>query len=273
MPWLSRIDLAQPWWTDYRAALEKLRGTQFPDCKQLNSLLPAQLASTGDQAIRFVPSTQLGDGAYEYRIYTTGQVSTRPNSWHDLFNALVWTRLPLLKSAMNALHFSALSEQTDGQRGPLRDALTLFDECGVCIISANPEVLNAVAAHDWPRAFQEAGSSWGQDTQVVVSGHAILEKYLKPYKSMTAKVMLVQADAIHLQLPRRDLLDLLDKQLASRLLAGKLLLTPSSLGPLPLAGIPGWWPCGEQDDLFYADQQVFRPPGAGLMPAPVIRLT
>ena len=35
---------------------------------------------------------------------------------------------------------------------------------------------------------------------------------------------------------------------------------PADLAPLPLMGIPGWWTSGDQDDRFYADRAVFRPP-------------
>ena len=46
------------------------------------------LAPNG-RRIRFVPPQ--ADGlAYECRIRDTGEVETRPDNWHDFFNALVW---------------------------------------------------------------------------------------------------------------------------------------------------------------------------------------
>jgi hypothetical protein len=230
-PSSKHVDLAQPWWADYLPFLDQLKGTQIPACEQLNSLLPRGLKSESGQAIHFVPSTELDDGAYEHRIYTTGQVSTRPDNWHDLFNALVWMRFPRIKIAMNTLHYHAYSQQTAGRRGALRDALTLFDECGVIVFS-----------------------------------------HLSPYKSMPAKALLVQLDTTAMTLPREELLVYLDQQLAELLLAGNILTKPACLAPLPLAGVPGWWPSDEQDDGFYADPQVFRAPPANLEPAPVVSL-
>ncbi len=220
--------------------------------------------------IRFVPSTELDDGAYEHRIYTTGQVSTRADNWHDLFNALVWMRFPHIKTAMNALHFEAWSQQSEGSRGRLRDALTLFDECGVIVISKHTELLTALAERQWPTAFQHLRSCWGSQFQVAITGHAMLEKYLSPYKSMTAKALLVHTD--HEYTDRNELLGFLDRKIADQLLRGTILTKPACLAPLPLAGIPGWWPGGHQDEQFYDDLNVFRPPPENLVPVPVFRL-
>jgi hypothetical protein len=269
-PSSKHVDLAQPWWADYLPFLDQLKGTQIPACEQLNSLLPRGLKSESGQAIHFVPSTELDDGAYEHRIYTTGQVSTRPDNWHDLFNALVWMRFPRIKIAMNTLHYHAYSQQTAGRRGALRDALTLFDECGVIVFSHRTERLYALAQRHWSEAFRPAG--FQNDVQLAISGHAMLEKYLSPYKSMTAKALLVQLDTTAMTLPREELLVYLDQQLAELLLAGNILTKPACLAPLPLAGVPGWWPSDEQDDGFYADPQVFRAPPANLKPAPVVSL-
>ena len=266
----TRFDPEHPWWADYLPLLEQLKGKQFPGCEQLNSLLPAGMQSEAGHAIRFVPSTELDDGAYEHRIYTTGQVSTRPDNWHDLFNALVWMRFPHIKIAMNTLHFHAYSQQKEGRRGSLRDALTLFDECGVIVFSQRPELLEALAQRRWSEVFQE--DLFEKDIQLAICGHAMLEKYLSPYKSMTAKALLVQVDTKYMALPREELLTYLDKQLAEQLLAANIMTTPACLTPLPLAGVPGWWPDAEQDDEFYADQQVFRPPPAQLESAPVFNL-
>lgn len=266
----TQFDPVLPYWQDYSPFLQQLTGRDFPTCEQLTALLPDGLSSGDQQSIRFVPSTELDDGAYEHRIYTTGQVSTRPDNWHDLFNALVWMRFPRIKIAMNTLHFHAYAQQADGRRGSLRDALTLFDECGVIVFSRRPELLDALAQRRWSEVFQE--DQFKKDIQLAISGHAMLEKYLSPYKSMTAKALLVNVDSKHMALPREKLLTYLDKQIAEQLLAASTLTTPACLTPLPLAGIPGWWPDAAQDDAFYADQQVFRPPPANLTPAPALNL-
>jgi len=222
--------------------------------------------------IQFVASTELDDDAYEHRIYTTGKVSTRPDNWHDLFNALVWTRFPRIKLAMNARHDYASSRHKGAGRGPQRDALTLFDECGVIVFSSNPATLESLAKRHWQDAFVDSKVTWGKDVQVAVSGHAMLEKFLSPYKSMTAKALLVQVDDECMGLPREEMLRILDTEIATGIRSGTLISKPACLTPLPLAGIPGWWPDVEQDNRFYNDLQVFRPPPANLITAPVVKL-
>lgn len=270
MSWLTNIDMSLPYWQDCLPYLQQLDRGCFPDCEQLNDLLPDGLVSGGGQAIHFVPSTELGDDVYEHRIYTTGQISTRPDNWHDLFNAMIWMQFPAMKTAMNSLHYNALSQQSEGTRGQLRDALTLFDECGVIVFSNRFDVLSLLAERDWKTAFQSLAFS--NDVKLAVSGHAMLEKYLSPYKSITAKAIYVYVNPDFLSTSRQDQLAALDKNIAIRLLSGELLTSPACLAPLPLAGIPGWWPHDPQNDSFYEDPMVFRAPPAGLMPVPVIGL-
>jgi hypothetical protein len=262
------IDPCLPYWHDYLPFLKRLAGRKFPDCDQLNSLLSGGLSSEPGHKICFVPSHLLDDEPYERRIYTSGQVSTRANNWHDLFNALVWMRFPAIKAAMNTCHYHAWSEREDGRRGRMRDALTLFDECGVIVFSSNLEILTALAERRWNDAFLH--DHFHAELGLAICGHAMLEKYLSPYKSMTAKALLIHVDSDFLALPRPEILKHLDDEIARRLLAGEILTKPACLAPLPLAGVPGWWPCAEQSDTeFYADLQVFRQPPNNLIPAPV----
>ena len=265
----TRFDTDQPYWLDYLSFLKPLAGSEFPSCDQLNAGLPEGLTSDGGSTIRFVPSNQLADTGYEHRIYTTGQVSTRPGCWHDLFNALVWMRFPRIKTAMNALHYQALSKQSGGSRGRLRDALTLFDECGVIVFSDQQIVLTALTERRWNDAFLV--ENFQSSVQLVVCGHAMLEKYLKPYKSMTAKALLVAVDADFLSLSRRDQLIDLDNKIARQIRNRNLLADPACLSPLPLAGVPGWWSNDEQNNgNFYDDIHVFRPAAAKLKRAPIL---
>ena len=264
------FDPAGLYWQDYLPLLQQLSGQQFPACDQLNSLLPEGLVSQGGHMIRFVPSTELDGSAYEHRIYTTGQVSTRADNWHDLFNALVWMRFPRIKKAMNALHYQEWSQKPVGSRGRLRDALTLFDECGVIMISSHGELLTALSKRQWPTAFQHLSAYWHTQPQVAIIGHAKLEKYLVPYKAMTAKALLIHTDREFRG--RNELLKFLDRTIAEQLLAGESLTRPACLAPLPLAGIPGWWPDAKQDKQFYDDMDVFRLSAENLKPAPILQL-
>jgi hypothetical protein len=267
--WHSKIDLPHPHWDDYRDQLQILKPTPFPSTRELNQLLPDKLCSLAGKPIRFVPASEIPDVAYEQHIYTTGEVSTRENSFHDLFNALAWSRFPRLKVAMNAAHFRQLDSASKGRRGKQRDALTLFDESGTIVCSSKQWHLEALAAKDWRTAFQLHAGAWKDQTAVSVVGHALLEKFLHPYKSLTAHALLLYLDEALIKQPRESLLQSLDDLLAEQLLAGRILNSPAGLSPLPLMGIPGWWPQGEQDSAFYADPTVFRAPPAGFKPAAI----
>ena len=265
------FDPQLPYWQDYLSFLKCLEGPAFPTCDQLNKLLPGGLNSQGGHAIRFVPSKQLDDGGYEYRIFTTGQVSTREQNWHDLFNAMVWMRFPHIKIAMNSLHYQAIPEEKDGCRGDLRDALTLFDECGVIVVSDRLETLTALAQRRWTDLFLP--DTFADSACVAICGHAMLEKYLSPYKSMTAKALMIHVESDFLKLSRAEALQYLDIEISRKLLVGTILTKPAWLTPLPLAGIPGWWPQIEQNArLFYDDLQVFRAPPRQLSSAPIMSL-
>ena len=251
--WKEQIVPEHPCWHGYRDLLDRLPDGSFPAPSLLNSLLPADLVSAGGAPIRFVPAAEIPGVEYERHIGATGEVSTREGSWHDLFNAMVWARLPLLKSAMNALHCRHLDEAQAGRRGKVRDALTLLDECGVIVACRNAGVLTALLARDWHTAFITCRDSWRSDIQVLVCGHAIHEKFQDPYKTKTAH-------AVNLHVSEAMTPAAMDDQLASVLREGQRLQAPRDLSPLPLMGIPGWWTGGEQDEAFYADPSVFRPP-------------
>jgi hypothetical protein len=170
---------------------------------------------------------------------------------------------------MNAVHFRELGSGQEGRRGKQRDALTLFDESGVIVVSSVKESLDALAGRDWKFVFRENASAWHDEIKVFVPGHALLEKFPLPYKSLTAQALLIRLDDSWLEKPRATLLQMLDEMLADRLLEGSILDSPASLSPLPLMGIPGWWPPHEQNENFYADRQVFRPPHENSRKAPV----
>lgn len=260
-----------PCWADYRGLIGRLDLAAFPGLSQLNALLPPGAVSGGGAPLRFVPASTLPGVEYERRIFETGAVSTRENDWHDLFNALVWCRLPRTKAAFNAVHHRNLHRQRGGRRGPRRDALTLLDESGALVVSRSPDLLRALARRDWREAFVAMRREWGPDTCVVICGHALLQKLLDPWKSITAHALLLQVDTA-LPGAGTDSTAWLDAAVGERVRAQGLCDAPGDLSPLPLAGIPGWWPNGAQDTEFYADAEVFRPPPTGLRQAPVHRL-
>jgi len=250
--WKAHLELEHPCWTGYRVSIGRLRDGPFPTAKDLNGLLLPGQANAAGRRLRFRAAAELPGVEYEQHIYETGEVSTREESWHDLFNALAWCRFPRLKAALNECHYRHLHEARDGRRGAQRDALTLLDESGVIVTSPDRALLDALRAHDWQAAFVVRRDSW-ETSGVMVCGHAILEKFLAPYKALTAHALLLPLDGAACAAD-------LDAALAERLRAGELLQTTRGLSPLPLMGIPGWWPGGPQDEAFYADRAVFRQP-------------
>ena len=251
--WKSHIDLEHPCWDGYRVLVNRLPDGDFPSPGALSRLLPPGQAGAAGRWVRFRPAADIPGVAYEKHIFETGEVSTRENNWHDLFNALVWCRFPYLKTAMNEVHYRHLGEEQEGRRGRRRDALTLLDESGVVVFSGDEGLLSALRARDWESAFVNRRGSWGE-AGIMVCGHAILEKFLAPYKSLTAHALLMP---LHGAVCAADF----DAMLAEGVRDGSLPSTTRDLSPLPLMGIPGWWAGGDQDEEFYADRDVFRIPG------------
>jgi len=255
-------------WDDYRPFLQRLDGRDLPEPMELSTWLPADVRSGGGRPLRFVPAAEIPGVEYERHIFETGEVSTREGNWHDLFNALVWCRLPRLKAAMNAMHHAHLHEQRDGRRGPRRDALTLLDESGAIIFSRDRSLLQALAGRNWMRAFVELRDVWRRDTRTIICGHAVLEKFLAPYKSITAHALLLQVVSPRRCLSSEATLSWLDRCLAEQP-GFNLCRSPGDLSPIPLMGIPGWWTDGLQDRQFYDNPVVFRPVPDDFRSAPI----
>jgi hypothetical protein len=248
---LTGIDDAQPWLAPYREALRALRAFlhEADGAASVASLLDRAAAARGGialaaGALHFVgPDAAPPCEAYEAHIARTAGVPTRDNL-HDLFNGLAWLRFPEVKRRLNELQATQIAARGIGaQRGAVRDALTLFDENGAWL-QAPPVLCEALRARDWQALFVTHRAAW-RDARLTVFGHALLEKLCAPRPATTAHVWLLPFDA--------------DVQ------AGVLdQLTPEHLKqrphhPLPVLGVPGWWPANE-DAGFYADAAVFRPP-------------
>jgi len=87
-------------------------------------------------------------------------------------------------------------------------------------------------------------SAWPQATPILF-GHALLDKLMQPRKPITAHLWLLPPDA------GADAEAWCARQLDAALLVAR------PWQPLPVLGVPGWWPANEAPD-FYADASVFR---------------
>jgi len=199
-------------------------------------------------SVEFISQSELpSDIAYEAFIYSHKRVPTRDNL-HDFYNGLCWLRFPQTKLRLNFLQGQEITTQgVSDTRGSLRDALTLFDE-NVLLLQASDDLWHALKLRDWKKLFGELRYEW-QSAHIVIFGHALLEKLVAPYKSITAHVFRIPSDVDAKDEQALD--DWLSNNLQPEYLATKPYL------PLPVLGIPGWWP--ENEDLsFYSDTQVFR---------------
>ena len=199
--------------------------------------------------VEFVNQSELPPGqAYEDYIFKHHKVPTR-DGLHDFFNGLCWHRFPNSKHRLNQLQAQEIAKQGIGStRGPVRDALTLFDENAV-LWQGPDELWQALQARDWTTFFVALRDQW-QHVHLVLFGHALLEKLVSPYKSITGHVYRVSSEV-----PMRDDAAL-DAWLAQDLQADKLATKPYE--PLPVLGVPGWW-ADNATPVFYQDTQVFRP--------------
>lgn len=215
--------------------------------------LPPQLQADLATVVSFADEPACG---YELHIHTQGVVPTRSCNWHDLYNALIWSLFPASKQAMNGAHMAALGA---GQgRGPRRDALTLFDECGVLLVTEDSAVFAELNTHQWSALLWLRRRQW-LDGQVrpYLFGHALYESLHQPFTGLCAKVLGVVVDADFTQRPLAERYRLLDLRLAQAIASGQVLHSPRWLAPLPLLGIPGAVAANAEAGYYCGDQ--FRP--------------
>ena len=237
----AAIEWSRPWcspWREPGQRVARLAAAGVP--------LPEALNRVGAAPVRFVPAGALPQGEpYERFIFERGCCPTRENL-HDFFNGLCWLRLPRSKQRLNALQAGQIANAGVGaERGPVRDAITVFDENGA-LLQAPPDLWEALLAREWRRLFVELRPLWRQ-ARLIVFGHALLERLVLPRKEITAHVW--AADAALATMEE------VDRWLVAQLTEARL--TGKPFTPLPLLGIPGWWP-ENQNFSFYDDSLVFR---------------
>lgn len=253
------IDWTRPWYDTVRPAFESLADGPFIAAFNANAALLGLVNDNG-QPIRFVPQADLPEGmAYEAFIGATGCVPTRENL-HDFFNGLVWQTFPRIKRELNTLQAAQIAQAGVGKsRGPARDAATIFDEnAALLVVRDGPcgrALVDDLRAHRWREALFDKRVLFGRDAEPWLFGHALMEKLVAPRKAITAHVRIVFAgDDFFTQgrTARRDWIDCA----VSKAIAAEGLST-AGFTPLPVLGVPGWWP--DQDEAFYLDHTVFRP--------------
>jgi hypothetical protein len=253
------IDWTRPWYDTVRPAFDSLQSGPFIAAFNANA---ARLGLVNDRGrpIRFVPQSALPEGtAYEAFIGATGCVPTRENL-HDFFNGLVWQTFPRIKRELNTLQAAQIAQAGVGKsRGPARDAATIFDENAALLVvrdgAAGRDLVDDLRAHRWRSALFDKRAMFGRDAEPWLFGHALMEKLVAPRKAITAHVRVVFAGADFFALGRAGRRDWIDCAVSKAIAAEGL--STAGFTPLPVLGVPGWWP--DQDEAFYLDPTVFRP--------------
>ena len=241
---IERVNWRAPWFQHVQLAGESVSK------KHQSGVALDEALNDSFGEIRFVRQNALPEGqAYEKFIFETGTVPTRDNL-HDFFNGLCWITFPQTKKKLNQLQAAEIAKVgVQPLRGPIRDALTVFDENAAFLIAPQP-LWDALLARDWEMLFITLRPLW-REAQLVLFGHALLEKLVYPRKAVTAHVYLAQPAMNSIATTKE-----LDSWIAGSLSAQKLAAKPFT--PLPVLGVPGWWPDNENFS-FYNDSVVFRP--------------
>jgi len=271
----KKLMTSLPWFQTFAPLVNELNFDRWPDCDDLNSLLETaegDIKNARGQPIRFVPQhrkPRVFEEGFEQSAYLRGEVLVRRNNWHDLINALVWMRFPKTKAALNARHFTVLKRNNVQGRSSEGDALTIFDESGVIIISRDEDLVDRLSGHRWVDLFWRHREQFIDDVQVVLFGHGLLEKSMTPFVGMTGKAVVVSV-------PKESKcfaagfdqdIDGLAEILVSRT---DLMTSGRGFFSLPVLGVPGWWAENERLD-FYQNQQYFRPKQNNVNDASLLR--
>ena len=184
----------------------------------------------------------------------------REGSWHDLLNVLVWLAFTLAKAALNERHYLALKVQRANgaaNRGPVQDALTLFDEGGVIVASSEDELLACL--RDWrcKDLFWESRARLAAQMRFHLFGHAVYEKALSPFLGITSRGILLKVERDLLEAPLPEQLAALDAMIAQHLGDERRVRATRDLAVVPVLGVPGWH-ADNQMESFYDNTDYFR---------------
>jgi hypothetical protein len=181
-------------------------------------------------------------------------VPIREGEWHDAFNALVWLALPRAKAALNSVHVRDARACARNARSRSRDAATLLDESGLLLACDDARLPRLLRAHAWRELFVDEADAVEEHCRAIVVGHGLLDKLRRPFRAITAKVLVVAFAPGTLPAPGD--VDAIDAR-AAPLIAGDAFM-PDALAPLPVAALPGW-DSERLGERLFDDVSVFRP--------------
>jgi len=262
--WDRQIWFTNPIFTELVSLFPLQACTDFPTVSELDNW--RQLFRP-ELPVHFVDNALLAaDGRYyEAFIYHTQQVPTRQPNWHDLFGALIWCLFPQTKQLLNQLHIREIELHGASSRTPLRNKLTLLDECGVLILyrQQHTNVLEMLREQHWQAAFVSHRQQWqGQSSEpafaAMMFGHANYEMATRPFIGLTGKMLALAVPDEFFSQSLRQRIDFIDTTLSEQIANQGILFDPQQLTPLPLLGVPGWYTANSLPE-FYQNTDYFRP--------------
>jgi hypothetical protein len=209
--------------------------------------------------ITFIDDQQIdfGERYYEQVIFDTGQVPTRSKNWHDLFGGFIWCLFPKTKALINKRHVDEIAIHGTKQRSKHRNALTLFDECGVILAVSDTNWQQWLRNHQWTKAFIDERVQWGKTIAPFMFGHANYEMLTKPYIGLTGKALFVNVPINFFEQNLSQQYEYLDNMLYEMIKVQDCLKNNNLLSPLPILGVPGWHDANNCPD-FYNNTDYFR---------------
>jgi hypothetical protein len=256
-----------PFFEPLRLILGQLNSDQFPSLAELNCMLERLSSPITVQSglpIRFVEQNTgklAFEMQYEPLCYLKGEVQTRKNNWHDLFNSLVWLAFPKTKAAINARHFKSLMSRQDertSQRGAVRDMNTLFDESGVVVVCAESALSLLLMNFKWKELFWEKRKQVRSSMGFYLFGHGLYEKAVNPYIGLTAQGLVLSVDSTFFDMEPELQMNHVDDRVADYINNPTKCLSTRELTPVPLLGIPEWTHENNCHD-YYDNTHYFRP--------------
>ena len=262
MDWDPHFLFRSPMFEPLRACAPAF-GADWPGIAGLQRLLDARdspACNAGGLPLRLVPParrTGAPEDRYEARTFLRGELEVRERNWHDLLNVLVWLVFPRAKAALNARHYLEAKSQAARHRGPVGDALTLFDEGGIVVVSGDDNLLELLRAFRWKDLFWRQRENVRSGMRFVLFGHALYEKALAPFTGITARGIVLQGPAYLQEAQPAELLPALDALLESRIADPAALSGTRDLAPVPVLGVPGWCADNEREE-YYDNTEYFR---------------
>src|SRR4051794_20679387 len=203
------------------AAASALEGAAFPQPEVIDAALGARAGVRFERqrpVSRRRRAPRDPSSMYDARI-KAGCVPTRPGSWHDLMNALVWATFPASKRALHDRQHALVlpAEPGESARRPREgDTLALLDEGGLVVVAAEP--------FDHEGRLAEAIDR--REAAAIVFGHAIYEGIVLGRDLPVASVVCVPGDPLA---SREALLAHADQALAAVLADRTKLLYPGEM--------------------------------------------